>query len=73
MQWFRQAQYDLKSAEVMYENKRYIHAGFMCHLVIEKALKGLYAKNLKDLPPKTHNLVYLAEKIKLKLPENLSG
>jgi HEPN domain-containing protein len=26
---------------------------------------------LKEIPPKTHNLVYLVEKIKVQLPENL--
>jgi len=41
-EWFRQAQYDLKSSEVMFNSKRYIHTIFMCHLSIEKALKGLY-------------------------------
>jgi HEPN domain-containing protein len=54
-------------------DKRYIHAAFMCHLAVEKALKGLYASSLKSLPPKTHNLFYLSEKIKLNLPEELSG
>ncbi len=45
----------------------------MCHLSIEKALKGIYTLTFNDLPPKTHNLVYLVEKIKLALPENLYG
>ncbi len=44
---------------------------FMCHLSLEKALKGLYAENIRKEPPKTHNLLYLIEKMKLKLPEDL--
>ncbi len=71
-EWLRQAQYDLKSAEVMFENKRYIHAVFMCHLSIEKALKGLYANTLGEMPPKTHNLIYLAEKTGADLPDILA-
>ena len=55
----------------MFDNKRYFYAVFMCHLSIEKALKGIYLDRLKEIPPKTHNLVYLVEKIKLLLPENL--
>jgi HEPN domain-containing protein len=42
----------------------------MCHLSIEKVLKGLYAQMLAEVPPKTHNLVFLVEKMKLELPEN---
>ncbi len=41
-------------------------------LVIEKLLKAVYAKNNKSAPhaPKSHDLVYLAEKVELKLTEN---
>lgn len=69
-EWFKQANYDIKAAEIMFDNKRYIYTVFMCHLAIEKALKGLYAKELNKLPPKTHNLIYLVEEIKLKLSED---
>jgi len=34
-----------------------------CHLSIEKALKGLYYKILDEVPPKTHKLLYLMNKI----------
>lgn len=43
----------------------------MCHLAIEKALKGLYQERLKDVPPKTHNLIYLLNKIGLKPQDTL--
>lgn len=68
-EWFQQAKYDLKSAEVMYANKQYIHAVFMCHLAVEKALKGSYANKAQDMPPRTHNLFFIAEKAELALPE----
>ncbi len=71
-EWFKQADYDIKTAEIMFDNKRYIYAVFMCHLSIEKALKGLYAKEFEKEPSKTHNLIYLVEKIKLELPEDLN-
>ena len=70
-EWFKQADYDLKTAEAMLKTKRYIYTVFMCHLSIEKALKGLYAKKFKTNPPKIHNLNYFCEKIKLELnPEH---
>lgn len=40
----------------------------MCHLSIEKALKGLYAKKFKKDPPKVHDLIYLVQKIELEVP-----
>ena len=70
-EWFKQAAYDLKTAEIMFENKRYIYVVFMCHLAIEKALKGIYQSALKETPPKVHNLIYLIEKIGLHLPDDL--
>ena len=44
---------------------------FMCHLAIEKALKGIYQSALKETSPKVHNLIYLIEKIGLHLPNDL--
>lgn len=41
-EWLRQADYDMETAEAMFESGRYIYAVFMCHLSLEKALKGLY-------------------------------
>jgi HEPN domain-containing protein len=70
-EWMKQATYDMKTAEAMFSSKRYIYAVFMCHLAIEKALKGLLTRILKEVPPKTHNLIYLVEKIQLDLPEKL--
>lgn len=67
-EWFNQAKYDIETAEAMFNTGRYIYTVFMCHLSIEKALKGLYAKGFKKDPLKTHDLSYLAKKIELKLP-----
>lgn len=72
-EWFRQADYDLKTAETLFKTGRYIYAVFMCHLSIEKALKGLFAKRLKKDPPKTHDLNYLCLLIDLSLPEKLQN
>jgi len=64
-EWFKQADYDLETAEAMFKTKRYIYTVFMCHLSVEKALKGLYAKSFQKDPPKTHDLLYLVNKIQL--------
>ncbi len=70
-EWLKQADYDMGTAEYMFNGERYFYAVFMCHLSIEKALKGLYQKRLNELPPKVHNLIYLLNKIEIKLPEHV--
>ena len=70
-EWLKQADYDLDTAEFMFVGGRYFYAVFMCHLSMEKALKGLYHERLKAIPPKVHNLVYLLNKIGIKPPEDI--
>ncbi len=70
-EWFNQADYDMDTAEFMFSGERYFYSVFMCHLSIEKALKGLYIRKFKDAPPKTHNLLYLLEFIDPGLPEDM--
>jgi len=62
-EWLKQADYDMDTADTMFSSGRYFYAVFMCHLSIEKSLKGLYSKKLHEMPPKTHNLIYLLNKI----------
>ena len=62
-EWLRQAEYDMATADAMFKSGRYIYAVFMCHLSIEKGLKGLYHYELDIVLPKTHNLIYLLNQI----------
>lgn len=62
----------METAEFMYSGKRYFYTIFMCHLSVEKALKGLYQEKLQKVPPKTHNLIYLLDKIGSK-PDDKMG
>ena len=67
-EWFKQAEYDLGTAEAMFRGRRYIYTVFMCHLCLEKALKGVLSRQgLATL--KSHDLVYLMEKIGIDVPE----
>lgn len=68
-EWFRQADYDLDTARVMFEAGRYFYAVFLSHLSLEKALKGLYLTKFGQIPPRTHDLLFLVERIGLDLPE----
>lgn len=60
--WIDLARYDLETAKAMSNTQRYLYVGFMCHQVIEKALKACYCRRFKTAPPYTHNLSLLAEK-----------
>lgn len=70
-EWLKQADYDMDTADAMFSSGRYFYAVFMCHLSIEKSLKGLYSKKLHEVPPKTHNLIYLLNKIGKKPDQKL--
>lgn len=56
----------------MFKGRRYIYAVFMCHLCIEKALKGVIA-NRNELPPRSHDLVFLLERTALDSSEEYAG
>ena len=71
VEWLRQADYDMETADAMFAAGRFFYTVFMCHLSIEKALKGLYELKLKKVTPKTHNLIYLVKEIRLKPPEEV--
>lgn len=68
-EWLKQADYDMDTAKFMFDGGRYFYAVFMCHLSLEKALKGLYYEKRKQVPPKVHNLVYLLSETGIKPPE----
>ena len=63
--WLESAEDDWKVASHLFEKGDYPYALFFGHLTIEKILKGIYADKHDDVPPFTHRLVYIAEKIPL--------
>lgn len=71
-EWRFQSKYDLETARAMLKAHRYIYVVFMCHLALEKMLKGLYVSVAKEQPPKTHNLVHLVKLCNPSLTEELN-
>ncbi len=69
-EWLKQAEYDIGTASAMFKSRKYVYTVFMCHLCIEKALKGLYAKEFKEDPPKLHDLKYFCKKVKLDMSDD---
>lgn len=60
--WLELSDYDLDTALSMYETKRYLYVGFMCHQTIEKILKAYYTHLKSETAPYSHNLSYIAIK-----------
>lgn len=71
--WFESADNDYETMKVLHNNKKNTWCLFIGHLVIEKLLKGLYAKNNPKNPiaPKVHNLILLSQKANLEVPAEI--
>ena len=67
--WLTASKEDFDSADILFQNKKYHHALFFCHLSVEKMLKAIIVKSTKTAPPLIHDLIRLAEKAKLPLSE----
>ena len=67
--WLISASHDLDTAETLFDNKRYDWCLFLGHLVLEKALKALWVKTLRAIPPRTHSLIRLAEDCQIQMSE----
>ncbi len=70
--WQLGAQEDWVVAKELVDRGRVRHGLFFGHLALEKLLKAHVCKQTRDLAPKIHNLVRLAETARLELcPEYL--
>lgn len=69
-EWVKISEYDLKTAEAMLETERYLYVAFMCQQSIEKILKAIYCRRKNELPPRTHNLLYLTDILELKVTDS---
>ena len=68
--WSSMADYDMKTAQSMFDTRRYPYALFMCHLSIEKLLKAIIVKRTNEHAPYTHNLVELGKNTKINFSES---
>ena len=68
--WINSAKSDLDTAELLIRESRYSHGLFFCHLTIEKGLKAHVVKTTGEIPPKSHNLIYLLELADIEIDES---
>jgi HEPN domain-containing protein len=68
--WIEGAGNDFDTARLLIENGKVLHGLFFCHLVIEKAIKANVVRITGEIPPKSHNLIYLSEKAEIVFTED---
>lgn len=70
--WLSGAEDALGSAELLITGGRYNFGVFLLHLAIEKMLKALVVQETGDVPPKSHDLLLLADRAKLHPPAHVT-
>jgi HEPN domain-containing protein len=63
--WLDLAEYDLESAKVLLNGKRFLTMAFSCQQAIEKILKAIYVKEKSITPPYTHNLIKILSELSI--------
>jgi HEPN domain-containing protein len=69
LHWRKSAEKDYTTMQNLLKSGDNSWALFLGHLVIEKLLKALYAKKLKEHAIFSHDLLRLAKKIEIDIPE----
>ena len=59
--WIDLSDDDFETAEAMFQSRRFLYVGFMCHQTIEKAFKAYFIKMKSETAPYTHSLSFLAK------------
>jgi len=68
--FIKSSEYDLETAQFMFDTRRYVYVIFMCHLSLEKLLKAFVSEANQTTPPKSHNLIYLIKIGNIQLPKD---
>jgi len=71
MDWLESAEVDLSEAREAYRRGSYHLSVFLVHQSVEKALKAYIMGCLRKRPPRTHDLVELANHAGLQLEEDI--
>lgn len=70
--WKNTAENDIDTALILVRSGKNVEGMFFCHLCIEKIIKALIVKQINDIPPKSHDLFYLANIAKIEVSESQS-
>lgn len=67
--WLSSSRKDYRAMNSLFKNGHYIWSLFLGHLILEKLLKAIYAKEVDTNTPYTHDLIKIADKAGLTLTE----
>lgn len=71
--WIERADDDWKAVNTLLIGGNYLQALFFADLVIEKICKAIWIlHNESNVPPKTHNLIYILSQTKISVPDNIN-
>ena len=70
--WQGTAGSNIETASILVKSGKYIEGMFFCHLCIEKIIKALVVKQIENIPPKSHDLFYLANLAKIEITDEQS-
>lgn len=71
--WYDSSEKDFVTMQNLLSTRDFSWALFLGHLILEKLLKAIYVKNMKKQAIFTHDLLRIASKADLILPENYVG
>ncbi len=69
-QWSETSDEDYETMILLYKSKKYDWALFLGHISVEKLLKAYFVKIKKKHSPPIHNLLRIAEKGGLEIPDD---
>lgn len=61
--WTMLSDYDIETAAVLVEGKRWVYVTFTCEQAVERLLKGMYVYYSGKEAPKSHNINFLLSKV----------
>ncbi|HUG16641.1 MAG TPA: HEPN domain-containing protein [Thermomicrobiales bacterium] len=61
--WWKHADEDLKTAAIVQLGGQFYATSWFCQQAVEKSLKAVYIERLGNLPPRTHDLEFLGNKL----------
>ena len=61
--WVMLSEYDMETAKVLLDAKRYMYVTYMCEQAVERLLKGMYVFYVGKESPKSHNIIFLLNQL----------
>lgn len=61
--WLTLSRYDIETAKILLDAKRYSYIPVLCQQSLERMLKGMFVCHTGKEASKTHNIPYLANKL----------